>query len=447
MTKVWIIDDEEIIRDSLSQLLKIEGYEVQAFANGTQALKTLDEHFQGVVISDINMPEMCGTKLLSEIQTIDVDIPVIMLTGYADVQLAVSCLHQGAYDFFEKPITEQLLDSVKRASEKRALVLENRALKSSLKAVPEKGVRILGDTPEMKDMMRLLNTVVDTPADVLISGETGSGKEMVARYLHEMSSRADANFVAINCGAIPESLIESELFGSKKGAFTGATENRTGQLGFGQGGTIFLDEIESMPMSMQVKMLRVLEDRTITPVGSNTAIPLDVRFVAATKIDLLELAEQGLFRTDLYYRLNLVKVDIPPLRARKADIPLLFKHFSSIAAGRYHKPLTALASEESNQLMAYHWPGNVRELRNAAERRVLLGMPISIDADQPSVAMPEDLSLSEKVAFFECAVIEEALSQSSGSVKEAISLLRVPRKTFYDKLAKYGIQRRSFVKD
>lgn len=441
---IVIIDDESIIRDSLSQLLTIEGYSTQAFEHGEDALEVLSESYNGIVISDINMSKMHGLEVLKAIQDIDHDIPVILLTGYADVQLAVTALRSGAYDFFEKPINEQLLDSVSRAVEKRALVMENRRLKAYLNA-SKAGPRILGDTPEMQKMMALLDAVVDTPADVLIHGETGAGKEMVARYLHERSDRAKANFVAINCGALPDTLIESELFGSRKGAYTGANENRIGKLEFAQGGTVFLDEIESMPLAMQVKLLRVIEERKVTPVGSNKSIALDIRFVAATKVDLLTSAEQGLFRSDLYYRLNLVTVHIPPLRARKSDIPLLFRHFSSIAAGRFHKPLRAVSSEELNQMMQYDWPGNVRELRNVAERQVLLGLPVELPQGS-SIAMPaDDLALSEKVAFFECALIEEALSQTSGSVKEAIALLKLPRKTFYDKVAKYGIERSKFT--
>ncbi len=442
--KVIIIDDEQIIRDSLAQLLSIEGYDTETFESGKDALTLLNDTFNGLVISDINMACMHGLKVLSEIQTIDADIPVIMLTGYADVQLAVTALRNGAYDFFEKPINEQLLDSVTRAAEKRALILENRRLKAYLKTA-KSGPQILGETPEMQKMMELLDAVVDTPADVLIHGETGAGKEMVARYLHEHSNRAKANFVAINCGALPENLIESELFGSRKGAYTGANENRMGKLEFARGGTVFLDEIESMPLAMQVKLLRVIEERTVTPVGSNKAISLNIRFVAATKVDLLELAEQGLFRTDLYYRLNLVTVGIPPLRARKADIPLLFRHFSSVAAGRFHKPLQALSSDEVDQLMRYDWPGNVRELRNVAERHVLLGLPVELHQNSNISIPADDLSLQEKVAFYECALIEEALSQTSGSVKEAIALLKLPRKTFYDKVAKYGIERSKFL--
>ncbi|KHT45078.1 sigma-54-dependent transcriptional regulator [Vibrio sinaloensis] len=442
---IIIIDDEQIIRDSLSQLLSIEGYLTQAYERGEDALKAINKDFDGIVITDLNMAQLHGLDVLKQIQTIDADIPVIMLTGYADVQIAVTALREGAYDFFEKPINETLLDSVSRAVEKRQLVLENRHLKNYLKSA-KTGPQILGDTPEMQKMMQLLNTVVDTPTDVLIQGETGAGKEMVARYLHEHSEqRCKANFVAINCGAVPEHLIESELFGSRKGAYTGADANRIGKLEFAQGGTVFLDEIESMPLAMQVKILRVIEERKVTPVGSNKAINLDIRFVAATKVDLLAMAGEGLFRSDLYYRLNLVTIHIPPLRARKADIPLLFRHFSSIAAGRFHKPLRSLKSEELEQLMRYDWPGNVRELRNIAERHVLLGLPLELSQTSALEMPADDLSLAEKVAFYECALIEEALSQTSGSVKEALSLLKLPRKTFYDKVSKYGIERNKFI--
>jgi len=359
----------------------------------------------------------------------------------------VEAMRKGAYDFFEKPINEKLLDCVTRALEKRRLVIENRGLKEQVQQNKEPGVRILGETPAMHEMLELLNVVVDTPADVLIDGETGTGKELVARFLHDHSQRSSANFLALNCAAIPENLIESELFGAVKGAFTGASENRIGKFEFANGGTVFLDEIEATPMSLQVKLLRVLEERTVTPVGSNDVIPLDIRVVAATKVDLLELADQGQFRADLYYRLNLVKVDIPPLRSRKADIPLLFKHFSSIAANRFHKALCPLDGESLQQLLDYDWPGNVRELRNVAERHVLLGKAIELNTSSIKPDFSQDLSLAEKVAFYEQAVLEDALRQTSGSVKNTLELLKLPRKTFYDKMAKYGLERSHYTKD
>lgn len=439
---ILIIDDEAIIRDSLQQLLSLEGYRVCSVDSATKALSLLSASFSGVVISDINMPKMNGLQLLTKVNALDEALPVILLTGFADISMAVNAMHQGAYDFFEKPITEKLLDSVARAIEKRRLIIENRTLKQQVRN-KQQGVRILGDTPNMQQMLSLLDAVVDTPADILIQGETGSGKELVARYLHEHSLRSNANFVAINCGAVPENLIESELFGATKGAFTGANENRIGKFEFAKGGTVFLDEIETTPISLQVKLLRVLEERKVTPVGSNKAIDLDVRIVAATKVDLVKLAEKGEFRADLYYRLNLVQVDIPPLRARKADIPLLFKHFSSIAANRFHKTLCPLDSQMQQQLLTHDWPGNVRELRNVAERFVLLGTVMEL-SDTATPAVCQSLSLSEKMAFYEQALIEDALRQTSGSVKEALEILKLPRKTFYDKATKYGIERSQF---
>lgn len=441
---VVVIDDEQIIRDSLHQLLTLEGYQVASFDSAQQALDRLTRDFSGVVLSDINMPKLDGHALLQALQQLDPALPVILLTGFADVAMAVNAMHQGAYDFFEKPINEKLLDSIARALEKRRLVIENRQLKQQLKSNNEPGVRILGNTPAMHKMMTLLDAVVDTPADVLIQGETGTGKELVARYLHDHSTRSNANFVAINCGAVPENLIESELFGAVKGAFTGASESRIGKFEFANGGTVFLDEIETTPMALQVKILRVLEERKVTPVGSNKAIDLDIRIVAATKVDLLKLAEQGDFRVDLYYRLNLVQVDIPPLRQRHADIPLLFKHFSSIAANRFHKPLCALDSDTLQRLLAHDWPGNVRELRNAAERFVLLG---SLTDFSNLTAPARNLSLAEKMAFYEQSIIEDALRQTSGAVKPALEILQLPRKTFYDKIAKYGIERAQFIRD
>lgn len=444
---IIIIDDEEIIRQSLAQLLEQEGYQVKTFAKALTALDRLNRRYKGIVISDINMPEMDGISLLQQIHGFDSELPVILLTGYADVPLAVDAMHKGAYDFFEKPIKETLLDSVARALEKRRLVIENRQLKEQVEHNKEPGVRILGATPAMQEMLALLNSVADTPADVLIDGETGTGKELVARFLHDHSKRSSANFVDLNCAAIPENLIESELFGAAKGAYTGATEHRIGKFQFANGGTVFLDEIEATPMSLQVKLLRVLEERAVTPVGSNQKVPLDVRIVAATKVDLLKLVDDGLFRADLYYRLNLVKVDIPPLRSRKADIPLLFKHFSSIAANRFHKTLCPLDSRSLQELLHYDWPGNVRELRNVAERFVLLGKAIELKGSSAHPDFSHDLGLAEKVAFYEQAVIEDALRQTSGSVKDSLELLKLPRKTFYDKMSKYGLERRHYMRE
>lgn len=422
-----IIDDEQSIRDALKQLFEIEGYSVQCFSSATPALKKLSRQFSGVVLCDINMPEVNGIQFLEQVMQFDSELPVVFLTGFADVEVAVKAIQKGAYDFFEKPVSEPLLDCIERALDKRRLVMENRELKAQVKKKSAPGVRILGETKQMQQMLHLLDAVIDTPADVLIEGETGTGKELVARYLHDHSERSNHNFVAINCGAIPEELIESELFGAKSGAFTGAKESREGKFSFAQGGTVFLDEIEAMSAALQVKLLRVLEERSVTPVGSNTAIALDIRVVAATKVDLQTLVAQGKFRSDLFYRLNLVKVMIPSLRSRKADIPLLYKHFSSIAATRFHKPMQPISPELEAQLLAQDWPGNVRELRNHAERHILLGGAMTASNNIQSNLSDETLSLAEKVSYYEQSLIEEALAQSQGSIKDAMNLLKVPR--------------------
>ncbi|MCG9761294.1 MULTISPECIES: sigma-54-dependent transcriptional regulator [Pseudoalteromonas] len=442
-----IIDDEQSIRDALKQLFEIEGYSVQCFSSAAPALKKLTRQFQGVVLCDINMPEINGIQFLEQVMQFDSELPVVFLTGFADVEVAVKAIQKGAYDFFEKPVSEPLLDCIERALDKRRLVMENRQLKAQVKKKSAPGVRILGETKQMQQMLHLLDAVIDTPADVLIEGETGTGKELVARYLHDHSERSNHNFVAINCGAIPEELIESELFGAKSGAFTGAKESREGKFSFAQGGTVFLDEIEAMSAALQVKLLRVLEERSVTPVGSNTAIALDIRVVAATKVDLQTLVAQGKFRSDLFYRLNLVKVMIPSLRSRKADIPLLYKHFSSIAATRFHKPMQPVSPELEAQLLAQDWPGNVRELRNHAERHILLGGAMTANNNIQSNLSDETLSLAEKVSYYEQSLIEEALAQSQGSIKDAMNLLKVPRKTLYDKMSKYGLNRTMFTND
>ncbi|KJY95216.1 sigma-54-dependent Fis family transcriptional regulator [Pseudoalteromonas sp. GCY] len=442
-----IIDDEQSIRDALKQLFEIEGYSVQCFSSATPALKKLSRQFSGVVLCDINMPEVNGIQFLEQVMQFDSELPVVFLTGFADVEVAVKAIQKGAYDFFEKPVSEPLLDCIERALDKRRLVMENRELKAQVKKKSAPGVRILGETKQMQQMLHLLDAVIDTPADVLIEGETGTGKELVARYLHDHSERSNHNFVAINCGAIPEELIESELFGAKSGAFTGAKESREGKFSFAQGGTVFLDEIEAMSAALQVKLLRVLEERSVTPVGSNTAIALDIRVVAATKVDLQTLVAQGKFRSDLFYRLNLVKVMIPSLRSRKADIPLLYKHFSSIAATRFHKPMQPISPELEAQLLAQDWPGNVRELRNHAERHILLGGAMTASNNIQSNLSDETLSLAEKVSYYEQSLIEEALAQSQGSIKDAMNLLKVPRKTLYDKMSKYGLNRTMFTND
>lgn len=440
---VYFCDDDDSIRKSLQQALELEDVPVRCFSTGQDLLDSLENDWPGVVISDINMPKMDGITLMQQVHAFDNEIPVILLTGHGDISLAVSAMRKGAYDFIEKPYEAELItDVVRRGTEKRSLTLENRALKNQLKMNAAPGPRILGKTPTMLRLFNILEAVADAPADILLQGETGTGKDLVARWLHENSKRVEHNFVAINCGAVPENLIESELFGHESGAFTGASKKRIGKFEYANGGTVFLDEVESMPLHLQVKLLRVLEERKIERLGSNKPVGLDIRIIAAAKTDLQALSKQGLFRTDLYYRLNIVKVDIPALREREQDIPLLFQHFALIAAARYQREIIPLPTGRMSLLMQQRWPGNVRELRNLAERYVLFGEN-ALDqlADPFEGEIQGRQTLLELVEQYESNLITSALSQHQGSIKEALISLGLPRKSLYDKMKKYGLDK------
>ncbi|MBW9267782.1 MAG: sigma-54 dependent transcriptional regulator [Candidatus Thiodiazotropha sp. (ex. Lucinisca nassula)] len=443
---VFFIDDEIDLRLANEQTLELAGFQVRVFEKAEDALKLIDNQTGGIVVSDIRLPGLDGLALLQRLQQMDTTLPVILITGHGDISMAVDAMQKGAYDFIEKPFSsERLVDTVRRALEKRRLVLENRTLKTELNAQNSLGPRIIGKTSAMKALKNTINQLADTAADILLMGETGTGKELVARSLHEHSQRRDKNFVAVNCGAIPENLIESELFGHEKGAFTGAENLRIGKFEYANHGSVFLDEVESMPLPAQVRLLRVLQERSLERIGSNESIELDIRIVAATKVDLKAAAERGEFREDLYYRLNVVTLELPPLRERREDIPLLFQHFLLVAAARYGKVAPAMPDNMSQKLMSFNWPGNVRELRNAAERFVLLGDECGLQLDEKSVTSPcVPLTLPEHVEVFERAMIEQALSESGGVIKKTMELLGLPRKTLYDKMQKHGLDKRLY---
>ncbi|WP_306520696.1 sigma-54 dependent transcriptional regulator [Rheinheimera sp.] len=453
---IWFVDDEADIRTAVVQLFALEGLQCRATANPAELLKALaaqnqNQHgisYKGIVLTDIHMPAINGLQLLEKVQQLDADLPVVVLTGYGAVALAVKAMQAGAYDFLEKPFDNaHMVEVVQRALEKRRLTLENRALKAAVVREQQPGQRILGQSPAMTQLRALIDQIIDAPADVLLYGETGCGKELVARYLHEQSQRKQHNFVAINCGAIPEQLIESELFGAEAGAFTGADKKRIGKFEFANGGTLLLDEIESTPLSLQVKLLRLLEERKVTRLGSNQAIDLDIRVIAASKVDLQQLAKSGEFRLDLYYRLSLLQLQLPPLRQRREDLPLLFAHFARIAAARFHKEYLPPNSLQLQQLQQHDWPGNVRELRNLAERYVLLGPAAALATSGLSEeqGITGHLSLQQRVEFYEKSLLEEALNQHKGSIKQVMQDLGLARKTLYDKMTKYQLTRRDFL--
>ncbi len=437
MCDVFLIDDESDIRIALAQSFELADLNAQFFASVEEALLAIKA--QGlplVIVSDICLPGLSGQNLLSSVLHQDSELPVILITGHGDISMAVKAMHDGAYDFIEKPFApERLIDTVHRAIEKRQL-------KRSLKVSQTLGPRIIGETAAIQTLRDTIAQVADTQADILLFGETGTGKELVARSLHEQSSRREQNFVAINCGAVPENLIESELYGHEKGAFTGAESRRIGKFEHAQGGTLFLDEIESMPMQAQIRLLRVLQERVIERIGSNELIPLDIRVIAATKIDLKQAAAEGKFRQDLYYRLNIVTLTIPPLRERREDIPALFHHFLLVAAARYGKAATALTASDVQSLLSHDWPGNVRELRNAAERYVLLGKLAQFaESHEPKSKL---LGLNEQVAEFEKSILEQTLIECGGSIKATMERLHLPRKTLYDKMQKYQLDKESY---
>ncbi|MDX3775121.1 sigma-54 dependent transcriptional regulator [Chromatiaceae bacterium AAb-1] len=446
--QILFLDDEPEIRTAVSQLFKLEDLSCHSTANAAVVLQAISTDWPGIIITDIHMPAMNGLQLLEKINAIDPDLPVVVLTGYGAVALAVKAMQAGAYDFLEKPFNnDHLLEVSRRALEKRRLTLENRQLKAAVERETQPGQRILGNSLPMQQLRQTIHQVIDAPADVLLYGETGAGKELVARYLHEQSNRSRHNFVAINCGAIPEQLIESELFGSEAGAYTGADKKRIGKFEFANGGTLLLDEIESTPLALQVKLLRLLEERKVTRLGSNQSIELDIRVIAASKADLQALSQSGQFRLDLYYRLSLVQLNIPPLRQRKDDIALLFEHFARIAAARFHKEYRPLSVVLLQKLTTHDWPGNVRELRNLAERYVLLGpeatlAPAGVSEEQYITGA---LTLQQRVEYYEKMLLEEALNQHKGSIKACMAELGIARKTLYDKMAKYQLTRRDFV--
>jgi len=435
---VFFVEDDAAVRKGCEQALAIAEIPVRGFANGEAMLAALATSTPAMVVSDVRLPGKDGLTLLRELRQYDSALPVLLITGHGDVAMAVEAMREGASDFIEKPFpSERLVAAVRSALEKRALIIENRQLKERLGSGTS---QIIGQSPAMQHIRQLVGTLAPTGVDILLNGETGSGKEVVAHAIHDASGRRGA-FVAINCGALPETVFESELFGHEAGAFTGAGKRRIGRIEHANGGTLFLDEIESMPLNLQVKLLRVLQERSIERLGSNTAIPVDCRLVAASKSELKTESDSGRFRADLYYRINVVSIDLPPLRQRRQDIPLLLVQFLQEAASRYQRPLATWTSADLARWTAHDWPGNVRELKNVADRWAL-GLPDALTA----IASPSNLSLSlaEQIDAAEKLIIESMLKQCAGNVAQSAQCLQTPKKTLYDKLAKHSIVAEQF---
>ena len=448
---VILIDDEEAIRKATRQWLNLAGIEVVDYASADAALPNISAGWNGVIVSDIRMPGMDGMQFAREVQKIDPDLPVILVTAHGDVSMAVEAMRDGVYDFIEKPVEPDLLvDRIQRASEKRRLIIENRQLHKLLSQGPSLENRMIGQSKTMVSLRQQILQLCQTPVDIVINGATGTGKEMVARCLHDFSARSDHTFVAVNCGAIPENLFESELFGHEKGAFTGAQERRIGKIEHAQKGTLFLDEIESMPINFQIKLLRVLQERKLERVGSNKEIELDLWVIAATKENLAEASQEGRFREDLYYRFNVVELHLPKLCHRREDIPQLFEFFARKAALQYEREYQTPDEQDLALLMDYEWPGNVRQLRNIAERyvlgmadsrtiRAILGQGVDDHEEIPVQ------SLSDRVQAFERQVIIQALKRHKGSILAVTEELDLPRRTLNNKMKQYEIHRRDYV--
>ena len=449
--RILIVDDDDSLRESLELVLSAEGYEVTGAASAEEAVRQIDASAVDVVLCDLRMPGMDGMELLPQIGRRLPGATVIMMSAYGTADLAIEAMKRGAYDYLAKPFQpSEVLLAIRKAKERERLRRANALLQRDVdRAVGERP--IVAASPSMIEVLELLERAAEFKATVLLTGETGTGKEVLARAIHAQSGRRNEAFVAVNCGAIPETLLESELFGHAKGAFTGADRARRGLFAAADGGTLFLDEIGELPRALQVKLLRVLQDEEVRPIGESKSRKVDVRILAATARDIDREVSAGRFREDLYYRLNVVRVRVPPLRDRREDIPLLVDHFLGHFRDTLGKPVRAIADDALDRLTCYRWPGNVRELENVIERALILAtsdritlreLPanvVSPESDEKPVR-PGQLSLKRARRHFEEEMIRKALAATDGNRTHAARLLEISHRALLYKLKEYGIR-------
>ena len=448
---VLVVDDEAAILDTLRILLRNEGFEPHIALGGKKAIDVIPELRPDIVLTDIRMPAVGGTEVLAAARDSDPDVPVILMTAQATLQSAMQAVNAGAFYYIQKPFrNDELIAILRRAAEHRRLRVENKSLKQEIRRREKHaGDRPVGNSKIWLDLLRLAETVAPTDSTVLIQGESGTGKEVLARFIHELSSRSAGPFLSINCGALPEGLLESELFGHVKGSFTGAVRDKTGLFTAAGGGTFFLDEIGETTPATQVKLLRALQHREVIPVGATDAVPVDTRLIAATNRDLEQDIKVGRFRSDLYYRLNVISIHLPPLRQRRDDIPVFAEHFLHRIAGLRKEPVKRLQPAALEALQEYQWPGNVRELENALERAIILtsGEQIGIEAlpERVTERKPEPLVAARTPTNPTLEAIERAyilwvLQSEGGNKSRAAEILGIDPSTLYRKLSRYGVE-------
>ncbi|HUX60915.1 MAG TPA: sigma-54 dependent transcriptional regulator [Ignavibacteriaceae bacterium] len=446
--KILIVDDEKIVRESLFHWFEEEGYEVDTAEDGESALRKFEKIKFDLLLVDMKMPGMSGLELLARIKAIDTESVVILITAFASVPTAISALKNGAYDYVTKPVDpDELAHLVQKALEQKALKLENKQLKENIEEII-KPDNLIGESYQMKKIYELIHTVAPGDTTVMIRGESGTGKELVAKAIHINSKRKYFPIIPVNCGALAESLLESELFGHEKGAFTGAQFKRKGKFEMADGGTIFLDEIGSVSLKMQIELLRVIESKQFNRVGGNELIKSDFRIIVATNEPLEELVKAGKFREDLYYRLNVFSIVIPPLRERRDDIPLLANFFLKKFSVVMNKPLKMISKEALDFLVHYDWPGNVRELENAMERAMVIGKIDTIVVDDLPFHVSSNNFVSDdgykSLSAMEKKYINKILNENNWNISRSASILEIDRVTLYNKINKYGLRKVSY---